>query len=206
MIEGAQLLLENKSSLLINVAASGKGELSFITAGDWLRAWLAGCEQVGEAGNILIDKKADFAIVSAGGYEKDGQLDQSTKALFNAVRAVKEKGEIVFIAECRDGIGMKEFNHALTNFRGNGSELGKKLTGNFSMLSYVAIRLIDILARFKVTLISNLTHSETEALGFNYTSDLDALIKKQHGKGYVIPSGENILPVEKLENEFLKRR
>jgi hypothetical protein len=64
------------------------------------------------------------------------------------------------------------------------------------MPSYIAFRVIDVLKRFDVTLISNLSKQETLKLGFKYSDDIDKYIKKSlSGKGYIIPFAENILPV-----------
>ncbi|OGX11391.1 MAG: hypothetical protein A2351_05175 [Omnitrophica bacterium RIFOXYB12_FULL_50_7] len=61
----------------------------------------------------------------------------------------------------------------------------------------MAFRVLNILKRFKVTLISGFSKSETEALGFHHTDDVDQYIQNLKGKGYVIPFAENILPLAK---------
>jgi len=70
------------------------------------------------------------------------------------------------------------------------------------MPSYIAFRVIDVLKRFDVTLISNFSKKETEELGFKYTDDIDRYINKSlKGKGYIIPFAENILPVVNNSNK-----
>ncbi len=97
-------------------------------------------------------------------------------------------------AEAREGVGNVEFGETLKTYRENVSALGKKLVEKYTMPSYVAYRIIDILSRYNVTLISKLSREETEALGFNYTDDIEEYVSNLQGKGYVIPSAENILP------------
>jgi len=200
MIEGARLLLKDKRSLLINIATNTSGEVFYLAMGDWLESWLDACREVEKAGKVYIKKRADFVIVSAGGYEKDGQLYQSTKALFNIIDSVKEGGEIIFISECREGVGNDEFDFALKKFNRKGKNLGKKLLEKFSMPSYVAFRVIDILNKFKVTLVSNINSNHVDELGFYCLKSLEGLnglIENLKGKGYIIPSGENVLPIFK---------
>lgn len=194
MTEGAEMFLRGRTSLLINVAENGKGEIFHVAKGDWKKAFEEGCEQVNRAGRILINQKADFAIISTGGYEKDGQLYQCTKPLFNSYGAVKEGGKILMFAEAREGVGNDEFGEALKTYRGNASELGKKLVEEFTMPLYGAYRIIDILSRYNVTLVSKFSREETEEFGFNYTDDIEEYVRNLQGKGYVIPSAENILP------------
>jgi nickel-dependent lactate racemase len=195
MTEGAEMFLRDKTSLLINVVENGEGEIFHLVKGDWKKAFAEGCEQVNRAGRVFINRKADFVIFSAGGYEKDGQLYQSTKALFNSYGAVRDGGQILMFAEAREGIGNVEFGEALKTFEGNMNVLGKKLVEKFSMPSYVAYRIIDILSRYNVTLVSNFSREETKALGFKYTDSIEEYTRNLKGKGYIIPSAENILPI-----------
>lgn len=195
MVEGAEMFLSDRTSLLINVAENGEGEIFYVAKGDWKKAFEEGCEQVYKAGRILINQKADFAIFSTGGYEKDGQLYQSTKALFNSYSAVKEGGKILMFAEAREGVGNAEFGEALKKYRGNVSVLGKRLLENYTMPLYVAYRIIDIQSRYNVTLVSKFSREETEEFGFNYTDNIEKYVRNLQGKGYIIPSAENILPL-----------
>ena len=197
MVDAAEIFLRNKRSLLINVAANGLGELFYVAIGDWKQAFEEGCLQVNRAGGVEIDEPGDFAVISAGGHRADNQLYQSTKALFNAYGAVREGGHIVMLAEARDGVGSEEFGHALTMFKHRPGDLGAKIGRKFSMPSYVAFRSLDLMSRYKVTLISGFSRAETEDMGFIHTSDLEACVRNLSGRGYLIPHAENILPMLK---------
>jgi nickel-dependent lactate racemase len=144
-----------------------------------------------------VPKKGDFVIFSTGGHRADGQLYQSTKALFNAVHIVKEGGNILFVAGCGEGVGNETFSSVLKTYKGNPEKLGLELAVTFDMAAYVAFRVLDILKRFNVTLVSDFSKSETEALGFLHTDNMDDYVQNLKGKGYVIPFAENILPVAK---------
>jgi nickel-dependent lactate racemase len=154
-----------------------------------------GCKKLDQACCIKVPQKGDFALISAGGHRADGQLYQSTKAIFNAVNIVKKGGDILFVAGCSQGVGNEIFSSVLTSFKDNSEKLGKELVVNFNMPSYVAFRVMDILKRFNVTLVSDLSESRTRGLGFNFTQTIDNYIQNLKGKGYIIPFAENILPV-----------
>jgi nickel-dependent lactate racemase len=195
MASAAEVFLKNKTSTLVAVAANGNGEIFWAGTGDYKEQFLKGCDQVNRAGSVLVKELGDFAIISAGGYRKDGQLYQSTKALFNTYPALQEGAEILFFAECREGVGSEIFEKLLIQYKGNTGALGGQLLKHFNMDTYVAYRVIDILARYRVTLISSFSKDVTENLGFHYTERIDNYIKNLKGRGYIIPSAENILPI-----------
>lgn len=195
MTSAAEVFLKNKTSTLATVAANGNGEIFWAGTGDYKDQFLRGCDQVNRAGSILVKEPGDFAIISAGGHRKDGQLYQSTKALFNAYPVLQEGADILFFAECREGVGSEIFEKLLIQYKGNTGALGGLLVKHFNMDTYVAYRVIDILARYRVTLISSLSKDVTEKLGFYYTERIDDYIKNLKGRGYIIPSAENILPI-----------
>lgn len=193
--EAADLFLKNKTCTYVAIAANGMGDIFYCDVGPLHNTFMKGCEKLDQACCVQVPQKGDFALISAGGHRTDGQLYQSTKALFNAVNIVKQSGDVLFVAGCSQGVGNETFSSVLKTFKHDPQKIGKELTQNFNMPSYVAFRVIDILSRFNVTLISDFSKSQTEELGFNYTNSVDGYIKNLKGKGYIIPSAENILPV-----------
>jgi len=195
--DAAALFLEGKTCTYVAVAASGTGDIFYADAGPLHETFIKGCKKLDEVCCIPVPKKGDFVIFSTGGHRADGQLYQSTKALFNAVHIVKEGGDLLFLAGCAEGVGNETFSSVLKTYKGHPEKLGLELAVTFDMAAYVAFRVLDILKRFNVTLMSDFSKSETEALGFHYTDSVDHYIQNLKGKGYVIPFAENILPVAK---------
>lgn len=194
MKEGADLFLNGKTCTYAAVAANGQGEIFFAEAGGLHPTFDRGCRALDRACCVRVGKKADFVLFSAGGHRTDSQLYQATKALFNAVGVAKEGGSLLFVAGCGQGTGNPEFEAALAGFRNSPGELGRNLARKFRMPAYVALRVLDMLNRFEITLVSDLGEAVTRALGFGYTSDPQAWVSTRSGKGYVIPYAENILP------------
>ncbi len=196
MENAATMFLKNKTCSYVAVAANGAGDIFHAGVGQLKETFKHGCEKLNNACCEKILQKGDFALISAGGHRTDTFLYQATKALFNAVNAVKENGKILFVAEAQQGIGNKTFEKILKKYRKNPEKIGAKLVNQFDMPSYVAFRVIDVLKRFDVTLVSNFSKQETEELGFKYTDDIDRYINKSlKGAGYIIPFAENVLPV-----------
>ncbi len=198
MENAASLFFKGKTSTYVAVAANGQGDIFHVGIGPVGEVFQEGCKKLDNVCTEKILQKGDFALISAGGHRTDGQLYQATKALFNAVNAVKDNGKILFVAKAEQGVGNNTIEGALIKYKDNPEKLGEKLLKQFDMPSYVAFRLINILNRFDVTLISSLSKKQTQELGFSYTDDIETYIKSLKGKGYIIPFAENILPV--LEN------
>ena len=83
--------------------------------------------------NCVVKKQYDLVIASCGGFPKDINFIQAHKAINNAAMFVKDKGALVMIAQCSDGIGsdafleyfeFKNFSRAFSilenNYKGNG--------------------------------------------------------------------------------------
>jgi nickel-dependent lactate racemase len=198
LTEAAEMFLQDKTCSYIGVAGNGHGEIFHAAAGPLGQTFNNCCKMLDSVCSVEVDSYGDFALISAGGALVDGQLYQAVKALFNTINVVKQGGHILFLAQCRDGVGNEIFSRTLREYRNNPAKSGQELAREFNMASYVAFRVLDLLSRYKVTLISNFSKSETNDLGFDYVDDLEEYIEGLQGKGYIIPFAENILPfVEK---------
>jgi len=193
--EIAELVLRSRSCTYAAVAANGRGEIFHAEVGPLQQTFQNSCTMLDEVCCVSVLQKADFALISTGGHRADGQLYQATKALFNAVGVVKEGGAIVFVAGCSEGSGNDIFAHTLLTYKNNKNGLGQKLASTFNMPAYVAFRVLDILDRFEVSLVSDLSCQQTVAFGFNYVEDLQNYVNNLQGSGYIIPFAENVLPV-----------
>ncbi|WDP89099.1 MAG: nickel-dependent lactate racemase [Desulfobacter sp.] len=194
MAAGANLFLKGRTCTYAAVAANGRGEIFHAEAGGLGEVFDRGCREVDRACCVDIDQKADFIIFSAGGHRTDAQLYQATKALFNAVAAAKEGATLVFVAGCAAGVGNGDFADALNHYKTCPGELGRKLAAEFNMPAYVALRVMDMLHRFNVVLVSDLDQAATRELGFSHAHDVNKLVHRLEGRGYIIPFAENILP------------
>ena len=99
-----------KLPFIINVSINNKMETTQIFAGDPREAHEQAVNFVNTYGKVKLNGFADIVIVSNGGYPMDRDLYQSVKGIVTASSVVKEKGVIIMVAECIDGLGgHKEF-------------------------------------------------------------------------------------------------
>lgn len=89
----------NPAFLLNAVLAPGGGFAAFV-AGHWRTAWEAGCRLVAGCYGVPVAGRADLVVASAGGYPKDVNFYQATKATENALAACREDGVVIALLEC----------------------------------------------------------------------------------------------------------
>jgi nickel-dependent lactate racemase len=87
------------------------GSLAHAVCGDLIEAHRAGCTVVDSMYRVPVPKLVDCTIVSCGGYPKDINFIQAHKSLQHAHYATRPGGSIIFVSECRDGIGNERFAH-----------------------------------------------------------------------------------------------
>lgn len=105
MLAGARLL---PPAFIVNTVIAASGALAGVFAGGMEAAHNAACRMVEKIGRIDIARKADLVFASAG---NASNWIQAHKALFNAHRAVHEKGRVILDAACPEGLGNERFRH-----------------------------------------------------------------------------------------------
>ena len=101
MVEAAGMA---RPDFVVNVIAHGT-DLVDVKAGELGVAFSEAARSYNDMFEVQVEQQADMAIVSAGGYPKDINLYQGTKGLTHAIQSVKKNGQIVYLAECSEGIG-----------------------------------------------------------------------------------------------------
>ena len=138
------------------------------------------------------NEKADAVIASPGGHPKDLDLLQSHKSLLHASYGVKEGGEILFFAECSEGVGSKGLEKLFE--LGNINKIRESLIDNYVMNGLAAISLLRLSERFRVRMMTKLDDDILQFLGYERLESMDdvteTLNKYAGGKKvtYFIPS------------------
>lgn len=197
MLEAAAMV---KPSFLFNVIIDEVGNIGKAVAGDYMKAHEVGQKLVEEADSMYIKEKADIVLASAGGYPKDIDLYQASKALINAKEAVKAGGTIVLLAECMEGFGGLEVQQMLQDYCDILSR-EKALRENFSIAKYTGYLIAKIAEEFDVILISSLAPESVLNANIRIMpSTEDALKltianKVAKAKIYYMPYAANTLPI-----------
>lgn len=147
-----------------------------------------------------------WIFVSCGGYPKDLNFYQSTKSLFNAVKALKKGGTVVMLAECCEGSGARDFFDWIEPLK-RGC-LDESLRKDFTIGGYIFYAACEIIRKGNILLLSQIDPEEVKAMGVTAFSDIDELMKLVDTKDkdvYVIPYGGSLVPQLKEQyDSFIK--
>lgn len=135
MKEAAEML---QAAFLVNTVFTADGELYEVVGGHWYDAWKKGCDDLLRIASVPIQQQADVTIGSAGGFPKDMNLYQSTKAHMNAVFATKPGGIMIFTLDCPDIKEPAIFTDWF--FRSDLEAFEKDLRADFSIPAFVAFK------------------------------------------------------------------
>ena len=140
---------------VVNVLLDGDSRITYATAGDYQAAHRRACAALDECGLTEIPQAGDIVMVSSGGYPKDINLYQAQKALINAVYAVREGGVLVWLAECREGVGHPVWEEWIASGM-TPREWMERLEKEFVFGGHKAAYMGKIMTQAEVVLVSSL--------------------------------------------------
>jgi len=118
-----------------------KGTVCQLIVGKTYNDFLTACKTLDSFYKTRTEKQYELVLASCGGFPKDINFIQAHKAINNAAMFVKDRGCLIILAECIDGIGsdtfIKYFNYGGFNPAFNILEKGYKGNGGtaLSMMS-----------------------------------------------------------------------
>lgn len=180
-------------SFSVNTIVNESGEATDIFCGNWITAHRAACEFYASQNTIEVAEKRDLIIASCGGFPHDINIIQAHKALEMASRVCMDSGTIIFLAECADGLGRKDF---LSWFEAENSDaLAEKLCTNYQVNGQTAWNLLRKAERFDIKVITSLSEDETRPMRLQKARSLDEILSglDKNAKGYILPFGSKVL-------------
>lgn len=179
----------------INLVVSGSGQYLGILCGDREKAWEASCRLVDQVFGAEIPAAYDMVIASAGGYPKDINLYQGSKTLINAMQAVKPGGEVIFLAECREGGGPPEFFDWIAPQQEG--RLDRALRDGFTIAGYIFYAICEMAGKAHISMLTSLNPAQAAAMNISAFSSLDELQRSLRFSGkrvLVLPNGGGVVP------------
>lgn len=185
---------------IFNVIPDGKGGIAAAAAGDLIKAHQKGCEICRNLFGIPLQEKSELVFASAGGYPKDINLYQGSKALVNAVRAVKKGGTLILLSECSEGIGHPEVKEIIQDYKNN-MEREKFLRSDFTISRYTGYLITKKIEDINLILVSDIDPKlldNTEIRVVKTMEEALELLKeefKEIPESYIMPAAANTLPI-----------
>lgn len=200
MLEMAEML---QPDFLLNAVYTPKGEFCRFVAGHWYDAWLTGCKTVEELYGIPISGKADIVVTSSGGFPKDINFYQASKAIENAYEAVKDEGVLITLMECREIGDPPDFSQWFDY--SSPIECEAELRKAFTVPGFVALKMRIIAKTMKVIVVTlpenrkfiekmGMIAAENMAEAFTLANKI---VDKKLPSVTVIPHGGIVFPIIK---------
>lgn len=118
-------------------------------------------------------KQYDLVVASAGGYPRDINYIQGHKSIHNSASFVKDGGTLVIFAECRDGIGNRDF---MEIFRlGDREMIFREMEKEYRNNAGTALATLQKSQRIKIRFVTSLDQDTCELMGMVKTSTEEAL-------------------------------
>jgi nickel-dependent lactate racemase len=102
---------------IVNVCIDGKRRVTWLGAGDMIKAWEAGVGFCRDIVKVGVREPLDVVVTSGAGYPLDTTWYQAVKGLTGALPIVKKGGTIVLAASLSEGLGSPEFQKLLSENR-----------------------------------------------------------------------------------------
>ncbi|NNK86627.1 MAG: nickel-dependent lactate racemase [Desulfobacterales bacterium] len=151
------------ADLSIHGIIDSRGNVCDLLPGGGKDHFLKACRQHGKNCEINSDKLYDLVIASCGGYPKDINFIQSHKALHHASMFVKDKGDLIVLAKCSDGIGSKTF---LPWFeQGTWEKAFDRLSKNYQGNGGTALSMMSKLRRINISMVTELDDAICKTIG-----------------------------------------
>src|SRR5437764_10775603 len=107
--ENTRIALLAGCDFIVNVSLDGQRRVTWVGAGDMIRAWEEGVRFVEQVVRVPVPEPLDVVLTSSAGYPLDTTFYQAVKGLTGALPIVKQGGSIIIAASLSEGIGSPEF-------------------------------------------------------------------------------------------------
>jgi nickel-dependent lactate racemase len=111
--ENTRIALMAGCDFIVNVCLDGQRRLTWVGAGDMIRAWEEGVRFVERVVKVPVTEPLDVVVTSCAGYPLDTTWYQAVKGLTGALPIVKKGGTIILAASLTEGLGSPEFQRLM---------------------------------------------------------------------------------------------
>ena len=184
---------------LLTIVQNTHKEFVRVAAGDIEQAWLEGVKACQSVNMVFVDKQADVAIGSAGGFPKDINIYQSQKGIDNMDYIVKDGGTIILLAECSEGFGEHTFEEWV--MASNSMEdIFERFAKGFVLGGHKAYAICKVLKQKEVCLVTSMPEHLVKKMFMRPFATVDealAYAKEKHGEkftAYIMPMAGVVLP------------
>jgi nickel-dependent lactate racemase len=160
--ENTRIALMAGCDFIVNVCLDGLRRITWVGAGDMIRAWEEGVRFVEQVVKVPVPEPLDVVVTSCAGYPLDTTWYQAVKGLTGALPIVKKGGTIVLAASLTEGVGSPEFQRLITE-NPDLDVFKERILGKdyFVMDQWQVEELAKVVARCRVKVVSHGLPAET---------------------------------------------
>ena len=184
----------------INIVVATSGRYSGLFGGDLYEAWKESCLFQKKKKKKWIDHEADIVIVSSGGAPKDMNLYQGCKGMLNGMRAMKEGGQMLWLAKCPEGCGAPDYTAWLQPLKEG--RLDEALRADFTIGGFIFYLTVENLKKGECRILTTIDKDTTGPMGMQAFTDAKEFVNGVDFTDktvYIIPYGGSVVPMVKTE-------
>ncbi|MHA2118939.1 MAG: lactate racemase domain-containing protein [Candidatus Thorarchaeota archaeon] len=176
MREAMEMMTKNAKVFTLSVISSGR-KLVWAEAGRLEPVIARGIEVLDETASFTVDSVPRI-IVSPGGYPQDKSLYHAQRGLELTKNAVAADGEVLLVAECRDGVAPpKATENFFNKLKAPLDEVIASITGKYHLYEHKAFKFAELLKRVRsVKMYTTLDKETIESAHLEKIDDIQEVI------------------------------
>jgi nickel-dependent lactate racemase len=176
MREAMGLIAREAKIFLVAIVSSNR-KLVWADAGHPEPVTVRGMELLDETSSFTVTPQTRI-VVSPGGYPQDKSLYHAQRAIELTKNAVVDGGQILFLAECRDGVAPESaIENFYTKLTAPIDDVIKSISGEYHLYEHKAYKFAELMKRVsRVRLYSELDQETVEAAHLEVVKDPQAVI------------------------------
>ncbi len=170
-------MIAREAKIFLVALVTSSGKLVWAGAGDPEPVTVLAMELLDETSSFTVTPQTRI-VVSPGGYPQDKSLYHAQRAIELTKNAVVDGGQILFLAECRDGVAPES---AIENFYNKLTapidEVISSISGKYHLYEHKAFKFAELLKRVpRVRMYSKLDQDTVEAAHLERVEDPQSVI------------------------------
>ncbi|MHA1939891.1 MAG: lactate racemase domain-containing protein [Candidatus Thorarchaeota archaeon] len=176
MREAMEIMTQNAKVFSLSVISSGR-KLVWADAGRLEPVVARGIEVLDETSSFTVDSVSKI-IVSPGGYPQDKSLYHAQRGLELTKNAVADGGEVLLVAECRDGVAPpKAIENFFNKLKAPLDKVIASISGQYHLYEHKAFKFAELLKRVSAVKMYTVLDGETvESAHLEKVVDLQAVV------------------------------
>jgi nickel-dependent lactate racemase len=178
-MEALHMFGRDEDIFSIQLVMNSKHEISYASSGNIVSSFTNAVEQATRTYTCRIECKADI-VVAIVNPPLDIDLYQAHKAIENVKLALNDRGVLILVAKCKDGVGSRAFYDLLASKQ----DVFQVVKQKYTFGGHKALKIAQLLQRAQIFAVTSLFPNMLKEISINpYSNVQDALNEAKRIKG-----------------------